>query len=122
MLVDGIECKKVQTFSGSPPIPKELYAKIPLDVLHTLPPRSGMSKFIILLYAYGRMKRCGWFHISNNVLSGYGISPARKRQMLRDLEIAGFLKLRTSPGKAAQIKLINPKRKIKRPCRSATGE
>jgi len=109
-IINGIECRKIHIDSKSSKSAKKLYAIVPLNWLQKLPQRSGIAKVCCLLWAYGAMSRKDWFSVSNNIFNQYGISAARKNVILQHLAECGCIELRTSPGKAYQIRIIkNPR-------------
>jgi hypothetical protein len=107
-LIDGIECRKISIDNKSPTSAKRLHAIVPLEWLQELPPRSGMAKVCCLLWAYGVMSKRTWFTVSNRIFSKYNISAARKNTILQSLVECGCIELRTSPGKAYQIRIVKP--------------
>lgn len=108
-IVNGIECREINIDGKSPTSTKKRHAIVPLEWLQGLPPRSGMTKVCCLLWAYGVMSKKTWFTVSNKIFSQYNISAARKNVILQILADCGCIELRTSPGKAYQIRILKPK-------------
>lgn len=109
MIIDGVICRKVGTYSDQPTNKNKFYGSVPLEWLLDLPPRSGAIKVVVILWAYSAMCCGKWFSVSNNIFKEYGVSAARKNEILLTLERAGKIKLKRAPGKAFQIKLVKPK-------------
>ena len=109
MIINGIECKRIKTYEGKLSVNNKLYGSIPLEWLHTLPPKSGATKVVILLWAYGAMLGREWFSVSNKIFEEYGVSATRKNTILLSLERAGKVELKRNSGKPYQIKLIRPR-------------
>lgn len=108
MILEGIECKPVPVKGARERKPKQLYAKIPLDWVKNLPGESAKAKLIAILWCYSGMEQSEWFSCRNKICERYGISQSQKTRILKSLEASGHIKLRNSPGKTVQVKLVKP--------------
>ena len=108
--INGIACNRIETGAGRKIQNREKrYGAIPLAWLKNLPGESGKAKVITILWFLNAVKGGGWFSIDGKTLKEYGISPSQKLKILTSLEKSGHVKLRRSPGKTIQIRLIKPK-------------
>ena len=107
--INGIACNRIETGAGRKE--KDLrkrYGTIPLAWLKNLPGNSGKVKLVAILWFLNAVKGGGWFSIGQKLRKEYGISPSQQNKILMSLEKSEHVKLRHSPGKAVQIRLIKP--------------